>query len=153
MRKFTVTFKTFFAIFIQLVFMITLHYFPILSLQAGAQPVSLMKEIGKIELYLFEFVGCKECHDLTGTLKKLYPFLEIRTFNINDPNHCEALIRLERRLGRRAEEFPVVIIGDNLLSGEEEIMKKLDFLLLEYQLKGGTPPPPREVHYLLQGKD
>jgi thiol-disulfide isomerase/thioredoxin len=42
-------------------------------------------------------------------------------------------------------ELPVVFIGDQLLSGEQEVMEKLNPLLLEYQAKGGVPLPPIEI--------
>ena len=51
---------------------------------------------------------------------------------------------------RRGEELPVVFIGDHLLSGEMEIMEKLNPLLLEYQAKGGASLPPVQIPSVTQ---
>ena len=43
------------------------------------------------------------------------------------------------------EELPIIFIGDRLLSGEMEIMEKLNPLILEYQVKGGATLPSIET--------
>ena len=58
----------------------------------------------------------------------------------------EALAKLEKRFNRRGQELPVIFIGDQMLSGDQEVMEKLDPLILEYQMMGGLVPslPPLE---------
>jgi hypothetical protein len=75
----------------------------------------------------------------------MYPFLEIQAFDIGDPAYYEALSLLEKRFNRRASEIPVLIIGDQVLSGEKEIMEKLDPLILDYQIKGAPALPPLQT--------
>jgi len=111
----------------------------------GAQPSQT------IQLYIFYAEDCPSCHSIlqnyVPTLRGQYPFLEIKTFEIGDPVHYASLSRLEERFNRRGHELPVIFIGDQMLSGDQEIMQKLDPLILEYQLKGSLAPslPPIEA--------
>ena len=47
---------------------------------------------------------------------------------------------LSRKYNRRGSELPVIFIGDQMLSGEQEVMEKLDPLILEYQIRGDSRP-------------
>ena len=102
-------------------------------------------------MYLFYADDCPGCKAIlqsyVPTLKSMYPFLEIKTFDLANPAYYEALAKLEQKYNRRGNELPVIFIGDQMLSGEQEVMEKLDPLILEYQLKGDlTPPlPPVEI--------
>jgi thiol-disulfide isomerase/thioredoxin len=75
----------------------------------------------------------------------MYPFLEIQTFDAGDPAYYEALSRLEKKFNRRGSELPVLFIGDQVLSGEKEIMERLDPLILDYQIKGAPALPPLQT--------
>jgi thiol-disulfide isomerase/thioredoxin len=75
----------------------------------------------------------------------MFPSIEIKSFDVGNPAYYEALSKLERRFGRPGKEFPVVLIGDDFLSGEMEIMERLNPLILEYQVKGGTPLTPLPI--------
>jgi glutaredoxin len=75
----------------------------------------------------------------------MYPFLEIKAFDVGNPVYYETLAKLENRFGKKESDLPVLIIGNHLLSGEREVMEKLDPLILEYQAKGGIPTPPVEI--------
>jgi cytochrome c biogenesis protein CcdA/glutaredoxin len=102
-----------------------------------------------VEVYLFYTEECLSCEGILQgylpALKSLYPSLEVKTFDIANPTHYEALIKLEKQFGRTGSELPVAFIGNQILAGEQEIMGKLDPLILEYQLKGGSPLPPIEI--------
>jgi thiol-disulfide isomerase/thioredoxin len=41
--------------------------------------------------------------------------------------------------------LPVLFIGDQVLSGEKEIMERLDPLILDYQIKGAPALPPLQT--------
>lgn len=101
------------------------------------------------QIYYFYAQDCEPCKTILQgyipTLKPLYPFLEIKTFDIENPAYYEALSKLESHFGKKEAELPVLIIGNHLLSGEREVMEKLDPLILEYQAKGGIPAPPIEI--------
>jgi thiol-disulfide isomerase/thioredoxin len=75
----------------------------------------------------------------------MVPTLEIKTFDVGNPAYYEALAKLEKKFGRSGSELPVVFAGDQMLSGEMEVMEKLNPLLLEVQAKGGVSPPPIEI--------
>ena len=102
-----------------------------------------------IQLYYFYAEDCQPCQvilkDYLPTLKTMFPSLEVKVFDVANPSYYQALSQLEKRSGRAGMELPVVFIGDQLLSGEQEVMEKLNPLLLEYQAKGGVPLPPIEI--------
>jgi thiol-disulfide isomerase/thioredoxin len=75
----------------------------------------------------------------------MVPNLEVKTFDVGNPAYYEALAKLEKKFGRSGSELPIVFVGDQMLSGEMEIMEKLNPLLLEVQAKGGSSPPPIEI--------
>ena len=110
----------------------------------GQQPSS-------IPMYLFYADDCPSCNAIlqsyVPTLKSMYPFLDIKTFDLANPAYYEALAKLEQKYNRRGSELPVIFIGDQMLSGEQEVMEKLDPLILEYQIKGEAQPslPPLEI--------
>jgi cytochrome c biogenesis protein CcdA/glutaredoxin len=104
-----------------------------------------------IPMYIFYAKDNPSCQailqDYVPILKSQYPFLDIKTFEIGDSSHYEALSELEKKFNRRGQELPVIFIGDQMLSGDQEIMEKLDPLILEYQIKGELAPslPPIEI--------
>ena len=101
-----------------------------------------------IQIYFFYTEDCQSCQVILQTylptLKTTVPNLEIKTFDVGNPVYFEALAKLEKKFGRAGGELPVVFVGDQMLSGEMEIMEKLNPLLLEVQAKGGVSPPPVE---------
>ncbi|MEW6377322.1 MAG: hypothetical protein AB1502_16215 [Thermodesulfobacteriota bacterium] len=118
------------------------------------QSVAVHAQPGKIDLYFFYAEDCQPCQVILRgylpSLKTLYPSLEIKTFDIGNPAYYEAFSKLEKRFGQTKNELPVVFIGNHLLSGEMEIMGKLDPLIQEYQMKGGASLPPVEISSMAQ---
>jgi len=110
----------------------------------GQQPTS-------IQMYIFYADDCPNCQAIlqsyVPTLKSMYPFLEIKTFDLANPTYYEALAKLEKKFNQRGNELPVIFIGDQMLSGEREVIERLDPLILEYQMKGELIPrlPPVEI--------
>ena len=102
-----------------------------------------------IQIYFFYAEDCQPCQVILQsylpTLKAMVPTLEVKTFDVGNPAYYEALAKLEKKFGRSGGELPVVFVGDQMLSGEMEIMEKLNPLLLEVQAKGGSSPPPIEI--------
>ena len=107
------------------------------------------RQSGSIQVYVFYIDECQACGGILKgylpSLKSTYPTLEIKTFDIGNPSYYEAMVELETRLGRTGNELPVVVIGDQILAGEQEILEKLDSLILEYQFRGDIPFPPLEI--------
>ncbi len=114
-------------------------------------PHHSLTQPSSISIYLFYAEDCPSCQAIlqsyVPTLKAMYPFLEIKTFDLAHPSHYEALLKLEEKFHRKADELPVLFIGDRMLYGEKEIMEKLDPIILEYQMSGSLPPPlpPLEI--------
>lgn len=112
-------------------------------IEGKAQPPS------SIQIYFFYAEDCQPCQTILQsylpTLKTMVPTLELKTFDVGNPAYYEALAKLEKKFGRSGSELPVVIVGDQMLSGEMEIMEKLNPLLVEVQAKGGSSPPPIEL--------
>jgi hypothetical protein len=109
-----------------------------------------------IPIYFFYAEDCPACGSILQgylpTLKTTYPFLEIKTFDIGNPSYYDLLIKLEKHFNRKGDEFPIVFIGDQMLSGQQEVMERLDPLIMEYQLKGELAPslPPLEILPMVQ---
>lgn len=122
-------------------FCLALFYWPIHGM---AQPPS-----SSVQIYFFYTEDCQSCQVILQsylpTLKTMIPTLEVKTFDVSRPAYYEALTKLEKKAGRAGGELPTVFIGDQMLSGETEIMEKLNPLLLEAQAKGGVSPPPMEL--------
>ena len=114
-------------------------------------PVAKAQQPPAIPIYIFYADDCPNCQAIlqsyVPTLKSQYPFLDIKTFELGDTSNYEALAKLEKRFNRRGQELPVIFIGDQMLSGDQEVMEKLDPLILEYQMMGGVVPslPPLET--------
>jgi thiol-disulfide isomerase/thioredoxin len=112
-----------------------------------AQPPS-----SSVQIYFFYTEDCQSCQVILQsylpTLKTMIPTLEVKTFDVSHPAYYEALTKLEKKAGRAGGELPTVFIGNQMLSGETEIMEKLNPLLLELQAKGGSFPPPIETSSL-----
>jgi len=103
----------------------------------GQQPSS-------IQMYLFFAEECPSCQAIlqsyVPTLQSMYPFLDIKTFDLANPSYYEALATLEKKFNRRGGELPVIFIGNQMLAGEREVMERLDPIILEYQMKGEFIP-------------
>ncbi len=102
-----------------------------------------------IQIYFFYSEDCQPCQVILRsylpTLKTMVPALEVKTFDVGNPAYYQVLTKLEEKFGHVGGELPIVFVGDRMLSGEMEIMDKLNPLLLEVQAKGGASPPPIEI--------
>lgn len=120
----------------------------ILSIPSLSKNASLQAP-SPVSIYFFHAEGCQACQTILQsylpTLKTLVPGLEVKTFDVGNPTFYEILLKLEKRFNRVESELPVVFIGDQMLSGEAEVMGKLHPLLLEYQAKGEKLLPPAEI--------
>jgi thiol-disulfide isomerase/thioredoxin len=128
-----------------LFFILTLLSLPLVAV---AQPSS------SIQVYFFYAEDCQPCQIILQSylpsLKTMFPSLEVKTFDVGNPVYYEGLVKLEKKYGRPGSELPVLFVGDQMLSGEQEIMDKLNPLLLDYQVKGGLPLAPVEISSLAE---
>ncbi len=115
------------------------------SSSAGAAE-SPAESINRIDLYFFYSEDCQSCQVILQSylpsLKPMVPSLDIKTYDVGNPSNYEALVKLEKKFNREGGELPVVFIGEEMLTGEREVMEKLNPLLLEYQARGGAKLPP-----------
>ncbi|MCJ7785250.1 MAG: hypothetical protein MUP41_15060 [Desulfobacterales bacterium] len=123
-------------------FFISLYILILLSL-----PIyTVAQSPSSIQIYFFYAEDCQPCQTILQsylpTMKTMVPTLEVKTFDVGNPVYYEALAKLEKKFGRPGSQLPVVFVGDQMLSGEMDIMEKLNPLLLEIQAKGGSSPPP-----------
>jgi len=111
--------------------------------------LGLAQQPSSIQIYFFYSEDCQPCQVILRsylpTLKTMVPALEVKTFDVGNPTYYEALTKLEKKFGHTGDELPIVFVGDQMLSGEMEVMEKLNPLLLEVQAKGGVSPPPIEI--------
>jgi cytochrome c biogenesis protein CcdA/glutaredoxin len=121
----------------------------LVPLYASAEPSS-----SPLQIYYFFAEDCQPCQIILQSylpsLKTIFPSLEVKTFDVGNPVYYVGLVKLEKKYGRTGSELPVLFIGDQILSGEQEIMEKLNPLLLEYQVKGGAPLSPVEISSLAE---
>ncbi len=99
-----------------------------------------------LRILLFHAEECDSCESvLQGyltTLKSSYPFIEIESLDVRNPSSREFLDTLEKKMGRKENDLPVAFVEDHVLSGEKEIMEKLELYVLEYQIRNGLTQPP-----------
>jgi len=124
-------------------FILSCFIFLFLPTQVSPQPSS------SVQVYIFYTEECPSCGGIIEgylpSLKSMYPSLDVKTFDVGNPAYYEALVKLEKQFGQTGSELPVAFIGEQILSGEKEVMERLESLILEYQLKGGTSLPPIEA--------
>jgi len=107
-----------------------------------------------LQAYFFFSEDCPSCggilHSYLPGLKTTYPFLEVQTLDIKNPTFYESLVQIEKQFGRSGGELPILVIGDQILSGEQEIMEKLEPLIFEFQARGAPPLPPLQSTSLVK---
>jgi hypothetical protein len=100
-----------------------------------------------VQFYFFYAKDCPECQrvmkKIISPLKSRYP-LGIKEFEINDLENYEKLVAFEEKFKDSNNKIPVVVIGDHLLSGEEEIRTSLELIIQDYAAKGGVAFLPIE---------
>ncbi len=82
-----------------------------------------------ITLYFFYSPDCGHCkdvmlEDLPGIESKFN--VNIKKFNLDDIKNLQLLENIEKRLKKSGEDLPVIVIGDSVFYGPEEIHKKLE---------------------------
>ena len=67
-----------------------------------------------LQIYYFFSQDCQPCQTILQgylpTLKPIYPFVEIKTFDVGNPAYYEVLLKLENRFSKKESELPVVLI-------------------------------------------
>ncbi len=102
-----------------------------------------------IHILYFYSVDCTHCQaverDVLKPLEEKYPGrLDIRYLEIGDPNAYELLVRAEEYFGVAPEKrgLPTIVIGDQILIGEEEVRQQLPCLVEKCLAETGADFPP-----------
>ena len=105
------------------------------------------KEEAKLSIYVFYTQDCGACHNiLTGFFPQIESTygdrLQVRYFEVDNPDNYQVLVNLEEAYKKGENEFPVFVIGDHLLSGQE-VEEKLGQVLSRYSSTGIPFPYPK----------
>jgi len=100
------------------------------------------QEMPKVQLLLFLSEECEICFDvlniLIPELEEKY-FLEINIY-CEDEAHSKLLLsEIEKEFGKN-DEFPIILIGNKLIRGDE-VYTKLEEIINEYSHSGGCCVP------------
>ncbi len=96
---------------------------------------------GSVRLHFFysdQKGGTRVKDQFIEPLSKRYP-IEIQSFSVDRLDHYNLLVGFEKELKKEGNELPVVMLGENILGGEDQIRKDLEALVKVYAERGGTP--------------
>ncbi len=103
---------------------------------------------GVVHVLYFYSTSCEHCkiveEEVLPPLREKYgEQLDVRMLEIGTPQNYELLIQAEEQYGVSAEErgLPTLIVGDEVLIGEEAARERLDTLIAEGIAKGGVSLP------------
>ena len=107
--------------------------------QTPARPV--------VNLYVFLSPDCPTCEPvkedvLKKTAVKLGCTIVPRYFDVEDMTNYRILVTFEAKYGDTENDLPVVVIGDRLLGGVEEVKANLPGLLAKYAAGAGVEALP-----------
>lgn len=98
-----------------------------------------------ISIALFGTEGCESCQVvkefLLPELSEQYPQIKVHYFDLDDLNNYQKLVLLEKKYHKETNESPVLVIGDHLLAGKEEIEDRLEKYIRHYIQQGGCSLP------------
>lgn len=83
---------------------------------------------------------CKDVKELVKGLKVTYP-IRVKTFDIERKKDYLLFKRMESIHGRGNFSVPLIMLGDAILIGEDEIAAKLEMTVQELAVSGGAPFP------------
>jgi glutaredoxin len=98
---------------------------------------------GVVWAAFFSSTGCPMCDNvktLMAELMKKYPF-RFRQFDIDKPSDYEIFERLESIHSEESFSVPLILIGESILIGERQIVRKLEGTIRSLSRSGGSPLP------------
>jgi len=102
--------------------------------------------------FLFSSDACPHClvirdEFLPAILQKYEGQIDVKFFDIAIPQNYDILLALEERYGIVEAQIPEIFIGDEVLTGEEEIETKLEGLIQDCLRKGGCNFPSPDLPF------
>ncbi len=99
-----------------------------------------------VRMYYFYSSDCKECLRIKNSyipgLNKKYGFcLNVKYFEVNEPENYKRLLELENFFHPLKNPLPAVFVENHVLDGDEEIKDGLERLVKYYISKGGCDWP------------
>ena len=119
---------------------------PLLFLLAFSHSWASGREGPKLSFDVFYARDCEDCQQIIGDflpqVESLYEGrLQVRYYEVNNPDNYQVLLRIEEVYGKEGGSFPVFVIGDSLLSGQE-VKGRLRRVLSLYSARGVSFPHP-----------
>lgn len=107
-----------------------------------------------VRMYLFSSKGCEDCkvvkEKIIPQLTQRYgPSIKVKEFEIDDPKAYRLMLRLEKTYDHRLKNPPpTIFIGNDVLDGIREIHSRLNGIVRELYLRGGSqwPEPKKETN-------
>lgn len=99
----------------------------------------------EVAFYLFYVPDCYQCQavkeDLIPRLRESHN-LRVHQLDMDEMKNYIILTEFEKQYGRDDTDVPVVVIGDDLLSGEKEVHEHLEEVIKKYEQAGGVKLVP-----------
>ena len=96
-------------------------------------PIKKLEKSEGRRVKFFYAPDCEHCkrimEDFLPEIKVKHPDLYIEYLSIDEPENYRLLENIEKRLGGRHYDIPVIVFGNRILGGEKEIREKLEGLL------------------------
>lgn len=127
-------------------FLLTLIFIPLAAFCAGEKPSP------GVEIIYFYSSHCKVCAKLSRDFlpaieEKYKDVISLQKLNTGEGKNLAALLAAVDKFGEERGVIPSVVIGNEFLTGKNEIVDKLEFLIQHY---GGLQVSSR---FVLAGKD
>jgi thiol-disulfide isomerase/thioredoxin len=142
-------------VFSYLILFVLLSLFPHFCLGSGFSERG-DTSLGTVRMVLF-YSGKSEqgiSEDLLPALREVYS-IDVRLYDVDVPRNSFLLMALEEQYGKKGSDLPVIFVGEDVISGEEEIWETLGSTIARYEALGGCEFPPfpdtvKEVPTLLK---
>jgi len=111
-------------------------------------------EEGNFKIVVFESPACPHCQEMIGEyfpeLLEKYRFLQIVYYDIDQPKNYELFLEMEAQITTEEErpdvfDLPVVIFGEEIMYGPEQIKARLENLILQASSKTYTDKEEEKV--------
>ncbi len=97
----------------------------------------------EIKFYFFYLEDCEDCitikNEVLDPLRQKYNLI-IKSFDLFYAKNYELLIAMEEQYNDTDNKIPVIIIGEYILGGKEEIQKELEEIIQKYKRRGCNFP-------------
>ncbi len=122
------------------VFLITLLFFLLLFPGQSSKASE-----GNINIVFFGTEGCESCLEVKEfylpQFLERYPQVAMHYFDLDNSDNYNLLLQLEKKYNRETNDTPVVVIGEQILSGKEEVQEQLGSYVEQYIGQGGCALP------------